>query len=265
MEKFQTIEAYAAGIAGYIVLNRPEVHNAFNAVMISEIRHAVSGHNSNPQIRIIIIKANGRSFSSGADLNYMREQAEMDLEQNKEDSEKLGRLFYEIYASPKPVITVSHGNIAGGAIGIIAACDYAITDFNSVFRFSEVTLGLVPATISPYVIDRIGRSRSMELMLTGRKFSGREAEAMGLVNKGVETHELENELVKALRFFEKASPSAIMKTKKLLLWLNDAGVKENMIVLTSEIIAEARASEEGKEGIKAFFEKRNANWINENI
>jgi methylglutaconyl-CoA hydratase len=265
MKSFQTILIDVSGIAGYITLNRPEIHNAFNSEMISEIRQAVSDYNNNPGVRVIVIQANGKSFSSGADLNYMREQAEMDDRQNKEDSEKLARLFYEIYASDKPVITVSHGNIAGGANGIIAASDYAITANDSVFRFSEVTLGLIPATISPYIIDRLGRVRSMELMLTGKKFSGREAEIYGLVNRAVESMDLEKELQDILGFFRKTGPAAIKKTKKLLLWLNDAGAKENMIIPTSELISEARSSEEGREGIKAFFEKRNPNWINENI
>jgi methylglutaconyl-CoA hydratase len=265
MNNFQTILVNSSGIAGYIALNRPRVHNAFNAEMISELRQAFSEFNGNSELRLIVIRANGKSFSSGADLNYMREQAEMDERQNKEDSEKLARLFYEIYASDKMVITVSHGNISGGANGIIAASDYAITAKDSVFRFSEVTLGLVPATISPYIIDRMGRARSMELMLTGKKFSGSDAETYGLVNKAVESMDLEKELGEILGYLRKTGPAATQKTKKLLLWLNDAGVKENMIIPTSELIAEARSSEEGREGIKAFFEKRNPNWINESI
>jgi methylglutaconyl-CoA hydratase len=236
-----------------------------NAEMISEIRTAMRRIKDKNNVRLLIIGGKGKSFSSGADLNYMHKQAKMTEKENYEDSLKLGSLFFEIYSFPKPVITVSLGNIAGGANGIIAASDFALTSNDAVFRFSEVNLGLVPATIAPYVLDRIGRSRCMELMLTGRTFSGSEAEKFGLVNRSVEGEETEKELQKILNLFRKAAPDALKKTKKLILDLNESDQKEKLIKKTSSIIAEARASAEGQEGLVAFFEKRKANWVNEDI
>lgn len=265
MTQYQTIEVTYSGVAGNIILNRPDVHNAFDETMISEIRDVLGRLSDQENVRVIVIKARGKSFSSGADLNYMKRQSEMTEDENLKDSENLAHLFYEIYSTPRPVITISHGYIAGGANGIIAASDYAITAENAQFRFSEVHLGLVPATISPYVLDRLGRTRSMELMLSGREFTGKEAEIYGLVNKSVPVEMLEKELDTVLQYLLKSAPLALIKTKKLLLWLNDAGAKENMIKFTSEIIAGARASDEGKEGIAAFFEKQKPSWLNENI
>jgi len=265
MMNYNTIQVYPAAHEGYIYLNRPDKHNAMNREMISEIRDAIGELNRAPSIRLIVISAKGKSFSSGADLTYMREQGEMTVDENRADSLDLAGMFYEIYSSPLPVITVSHGNIAGGAIGIIAACDYALTSQDSIFKFSEVQLGLVPATIAPYVMDRIGRSRSAELMLTARSFFGIEAERYGLVNKSVAREELAKELQVLLNLFRKTAPEAVKKTKQLLLEINDSDRKEKLIDITSAIIAEARASDEGKEGLNAFFEKRKAGWVNENI
>jgi len=265
MKDYKTIKVFQTRSEGYLYLNRPDVHNAMNAEMISEIRSAISLLAEDSSTNVLVIGAKGKSFSSGADLNYMREQARMEEDENYEDSLNLGRLFYEIYSFPKPVITLSFGNIAGGANGIIAAADYSLTAKDAVFRFSEVKLGLVPATISPYILDRIGRARALELMLSGMAFSGADAERFGLVNKAVKKNEMQEELQRLLNNFRKNAPEAMEKTKRLILNLNDYKKKEQLIKMTSAIIAEARASREGKEGLNAFFEKRKANWVNENI
>ncbi len=265
MKKFETIELVVHKGTGKIILNRPEKHNAMNALMISEIRGAIAYLGENNNVKVILISANGKSFSSGADLKYMREQADMSLEENIQDSMKLAKLFYQIFNCLKPVITLSHGNITGGANGIIAASDFALTEENSTFRFSEVHLGLVPATISPYIIDRIGRARAMELLLSGRKFSGKEAEQYNLVNKAVKQAELQNEIDEITGSFLRAAPEAIRETKKLLLKLADLNSFEKIMDETANIIAEARASKEGKEGISSFFEKRKPSWIDEKV
>ena len=265
MEKFETIEVIAGKGSRKIILNRPEKHNAMNALMISEIRKAIAYLGENNNVKVILISSNGKSFSSGADLKYMSEQADMSLKENIQDSMNLAKMFYEIFTCPKPVITISHGIIAGGANGIIAASDFALTEDNSTFRFSEVHLGLVPATISPYIIDRIGRARAMELLLSARKFNGKEAEQYNLVNKAVKQEEIQNEIDEITGSFMRAAPEAIRETKKLLLKLAGFSAFKNLMDETANIIAEARASEEGKEGINSFFEKRKPSWIDEKI
>ena len=265
MSEPKNINISVSGKRGIILLNRPEVHNALNVEMISEIRKAISLLNGDRNVNLLIFKGNGKSFCSGADLNYMKQHAEMDFNDNLEDSKNLARLFYEIYSSEKPVLTIAHGNIAGGANGIIAASDYAITTHDSVFRFSEVKLGLIPATIAPYVIDRIGRSRAMELMLSGRSFSGVEAEAFNLVNAVVKDGEEDQILDSVAEGILSAGPEALRQTRQLILELSSRNSMKELLDSTSKLIARARASEEGQEGMSAFFEKRKPKWINENL
>jgi len=265
MKKYHNIRVQVEGFKGLIMFNRPEVHNAFNASMIDEIRTAVKELNSATNLRVLIIRAEGESFSSGADLNYMKEQSNMPESENFKDSKKLAALFSEILRSEVPVITVAHGNVTGGANGIVAASDFSLATTTTKFKFSEVLLGLVPATIAPYVLNRIGYSKSLELMLTARSFDGIEAENIGLVNKSVEESEINENLDQIIRSFGKSGPQAVKNTKKLLIDLIDKKQIENMIDQTSRVIAGARASEEGKEGLNSFFEKRKANWVNEKI
>jgi methylglutaconyl-CoA hydratase len=265
MKRFETIELTTEGKLGVLLLNRPDKHNAMNALMIAEIRDAILEFTEDLSVKIIVIRARGKSFSSGADLNYMKQQADMDREENLRDSKNLANMFYEIYSCPKPVISVAHGVIAGGANGIVAASDYALTTHDALFRFSEVHLGLIPATISPYVTDRIGRARAMELFLSTRPFSGKEAASYNLVNKSVDENEIEQSLNEITAFFMKSAPAALEHTKKLILDLNGADQFRKMIDKTSLLIAEARSSAEGQEGINSFFEKRKPNWIDEII
>lgn len=266
MIRHDTIEIIRRGKVGYIHLNRPEVHNAMNAAMIAELGEALIYLTAQKETRVIVIRGNGKSFSSGADLNYMKEQAAMSSKHNHEDSLRLAGMFYDIYNCSIPVITVSHGTIAGGANGIVAASDYALTTQDAVFRFSEVYLGLVPATIAPYVLDRVGRSVSLELMLSGKSFTGADAETYGLVNKAVSSVDLEKELDRVILSFLQGAPEAIKNTKKLLIALNALNMDQNIIPeLTASAIAQARASKEGIEGISAFFEKRKPKWNDEGI
>lgn len=263
--KFNHIEISEDKHVMNIYLNRPEVHNAFNQEMIKELLDVFDHMNDYRNCRLVIIRGKGKSFSSGADLNYMRDQAEMSKEENLNDAIQLARLFFSIFMCNKPVITVAHGNVAGGANGIVAASDYAIASDDTIFRFSEVRLGLVPATISPYVVERIGRARAAELLLSGRSFSGRDAERYFLVNSSVPVAQLENEILRITEEFLKAAPGASAETKKLIRSLSENNINEKILESTARIIASARASEEGKEGIKSFFESRKANWLNESL
>lgn len=248
-----------------ITLNRPEVHNAINAIMIKELLSVFSEIEKDDELRLVIIRGKGKSFSSGADLNYMKEQALMSPQENLNDAKLLAQLFFAVYSCTLPVITIAHGNVAGGANGLVAASDYAISDDDTIFRFSEVRLGLVPATIAPYVVERIGSSKASELLLSGRPFSGFEAEKCNLVNSSVPAVSIEREVKKISSEFLKAAPNASKITKSLIRNLGNQKSIEEKISFTAEIIAKARGSVEGKEGIQSFFESRKANWLNESI
>lgn len=258
---YTNIEFEKSGIAGIIWLNRPDVHNAMNAEMIAEIIQAFEQVNGMDDIRYVILRGRGKSFCAGADLNYMKGIAEFGLEENYQDGLKLAKCFNVIYTCSKPTIAVVHGAAIGGANGLLAACDMVYCLDDTRFAFAEVKLGIAPATISPYVCKRIGEYGARDLMITGRRFLGDEAEKLGLVNR---SYESEEELEQQLDFIEKmmisSGPGAMGATKKLIYDLyNDLGFEES-IDHSARLIAELRASDEGQEGMAAFLEKRKPNW-----
>ncbi len=260
MAKYKHIVFSSEDCTDTIWFNRPDVHNAFNPLMIKEITAQLKVSVADPRVRLIIIRGKGMSFSSGADINYMREMKNFSAKDNLEDSLKLADLFYSIYSCPKPLLTIAHGNVTGGAIGIVAAADYALCTTNTVFRFSETKLGLVPATISPYIIRRIGEFRAKELILTGRPVSGEEAERYNLVNKSVPENEVDNSLKEISGFFMSSAPKATIAAKSLINSLVEKNISYDTVRITAGIIAETRVSPEAQEGLSAFLGKRKPNW-----
>ena len=243
-----------------IILNRPEVHNAMNSTMISELTEAFKKIPEDKNIRVVVLKGNGKSFCAGADLNYMKSIAEYGFEENVEDGKRLAALFRSIYECPVPTIAVVHGAAFGGANGLLSACDIVIADKNTKFAFSEVKLGIAPATISPFVIKRIGEYGAKELMMTGRRFNAREAEKWHLVNQTTETENLEEALQGYINEFLISAPQAVKTTKKMINEVINstdiAGTTDDM----ANLIAKLRAADEGQEGMAAFLEKRKPNW-----
>lgn len=256
----ETIEYNKKGHLLRVELNRPKSHNAMNAKMIEELTEVFQDVSEDPTIRIVYLKGNGPSFCAGADLNWMKDSIKFTQQQNLEDAKKLYDLFSAIKNCAAPVVTRVHGNVMGGALGLVAASDIVYADLGAVFCFSEVKLGLVPAMISPFVKRKMTASAMHELMLTARRFDVDEAIQYGLVtNKGREL-ELDKFVEKQVKAVMSLAPEAIFKTKKLLLDLDEmpaAKYKEH----TSQLIAEKRSSPEGQEGLNAFFEKRNPSWI----
>lgn len=177
----QTILYQINGAVTTITLNRPDKHNALNPLMISELTQSFEYAAKDHKTRVVVLKGNGKSFCAGADLHYMKEIAAFGLEENKADGLKLATLFDTIYHCPKPVVACVHGSVMGGANGLTAACDIVLAEENTVFAFSEVKLGITPATISPYVIRRCGEAAARDLMLTGRGFSAKEGLRFHLV------------------------------------------------------------------------------------
>ena len=261
MANYSTIKLTSGNGIATILLNRPEIRNAFNEVMIAELTDAFREAGKMDDIRVIMLKGEGKSFCAGADLNWMRDVSGYSYEQNYAESYRLSECFYSIYSSPKPTIAVVHGAAIGGANGLLAACDIAVCDHETVFSLSEVKIGIVPACISPYVIKRVGEYGARELMLTGRRITGAEAESCRLVNKSLPAHLLKGYVDETVQLLRTSGPAAIAHCKNLIdKVVNHIDLKE-ALTYTAQMIAEIRASAEGQEGMAAFLEKRKPKWV----
>lgn len=250
------------GTVTIIRLNREEVHNAMNDVMIAELTEVFISIGNWSETRVVVLRGKGKSFCAGADLNYMKNIASFGFDENVKDGKKLAALFRAVYECPIATIAVVHGAAFGGANGLLAACDIVIADKNTTFAFSEVKLGIAPATISPFVIKRIGEFGAKELMMTGKRFKGPEAEKWHLVNHSVSGDQLEETLQKSINQLLSSAPEAVKETKKIIGKVIETGdISEKLIGFTTKKIAELRASDEGQEGMAAFLEKRKANWV----
>lgn len=261
MNSYKTITLETENQVATIQLNRPEIRNAFNEVMISELTNAFKLVGKMDEIRVIVLKGEGKSFCAGADLNWMRDVSKYSYEQNYAESYRLSECFYTIYSSPKPTIAVVHGAAIGGANGLLAACDIAICDNETVFSLSEVKIGIVPACISPYVIKRVGEYGARELMLTGRRINGQEAETYKLVNKSLPSENINEYVSQLINMLLTSGPAAITHCKKLIDKVVNHIDLDEALSYTAKMIAEIRASSEGQEGMAAFLEKRKPKWI----
>ncbi len=261
MKKYTTILFEQKNEIATVWLNRPEIHNAFNETMISELLDIFTWINRQDDIRMVILRGKGKSFCAGADLNWMRDVANYSYEQNYDESLNLSNCFYSIYTCSKPTIAVVHGAAIGGANGLLAACDFAYSNNDTTFSLSEVKIGIVPACISPYVVKRVGEYGSKELMITGKRFKGEEAEKHKLVNKSLSSEELENHINSVVDLLMTSGPKAMAQCKSLLFDISNEWDMDTAIVKTAEMIAKIRASEEGQEGMAAFLEKRKPNWV----
>jgi len=258
---FTTIEFEKKDDVGIVWLNRPEIHNAFNEVMIQELIDCFEAVNGMEEVRIVVLRGRGKSFCAGADLNWMRGVANYSFEQNFSESLNLSKCFFTIYTCKKPTIAIVHGAAIGGANGLLASCDFAYADDNTTFSLSEVKIGVVPACISPYVTKRVGEYGSRELMLTGRRIKGPEAEHFRLVNKSLPAEELEAHVKGVMDLLRTSGPMAMTHCKKLIFNISNKETLEQALESTARMIAEIRASEEGQEGMAAFLEKRKPKWI----
>ena len=258
---FKTIKVQLGESMAWINLDRPEVRNALNAELIRELTEVFDWLNSREDIRVIILKGNGKAFCAGADLAYMKDMAGFSYNQNIADAEKLSKLFQTIYYCDKAVIVDVHGACIGGANGIITAADIVIAERETKFAFSEVRLGITPATISPFVVAKIGNTAAKELMLTGRRFTAEEAKIFGLVNVVVDETEMVDTERQYIDHFLQASPDAIAECKNLLRMVTGTDDRYNPVFMqTSVAIANQRISKAGQEGMKAFFDKRKPEW-----
>tara|TARA_R110000787_G_scaffold36827_1_gene93717 strand:- start:5101 stop:5904 length:804 start_codon:yes stop_codon:yes gene_type:complete len=256
-----TLQATQEGLA-VVTLNRPDVHNAFNALVIEELTDAFEAIADQETIRMMILRGNGPSFSAGADLNWMKRAAELHTkDDNEHDAQKLAAMLQALYDMPQMTLALVHGAAMGGGAGLVAACDVAVAMTGTKFRFSEVRLGLTPATISPYVIDAIGPRRARALFVTAETFDAEYAERMGLVHYVVADQAgmtAMEEHIANLVFA--AAPGAVADAKKLVADVTGEIIDKDLGHETARRIAARRASDEGKEGVAAFLEKRKPSW-----
>ncbi|NCP64270.1 MAG: enoyl-CoA hydratase/isomerase family protein [Paraglaciecola sp.] len=246
-----------------VTLNRPEKHNAFDASLIAELSSIFQQLAENPKVRAMILAATGKSFSAGADLNWMQSMVNYSYAENLKDSQALAAMLHALNTLPMPTIARVQGAAFGGAVGLIACCDMAIGSKLSKFCLSEVKLGLLPATISPYVIDAIGARAARRYFVTAEVFSARRARRLGLLSEAVTEEELDSTIDNLLEQILRNSPQAVSAAKHLVLQLQDRPIDADVVQYTCEQIAQIRVSAEGQEGLQAFLAKRPATWIRE--
>lgn len=254
------LDATPGGIA-VLTLNRPDKHNAFNAQVIEELTDALETLEEQTTIRMVILRGNGKSFSAGADLEWMKAAADYTRHENEEDAYKLAEMLRKLAELPQMTVALVQGAAMGGGAGLVAACDIAVALKDTRFRFSEVRLGLTPATISPHVINAIGPRWAKALFVSAESFDAAFAERIGLVQYVVEDQTGLTEMEEYLADLAmQAAPGAITASKRLVIDLYGAEIDSDLSHETAKRIAARRASEEGREGLSAFLEKRKPSW-----
>jgi len=244
-----------------ITLNRPDIRNAFNDDVIAELTEAFRDMGARTDVRCIVLAASGSAFCAGADLNWMRRMADYSYDENLADAGKLAQMLHTIAVCPKPTVARVQGDVYAGGTGLVAACDMAIAVDSAQFCISEVKIGLIPATISPYLMRAMGVRAAQRYWLTAERFSASTAKHMGLVSEVVTPDELDAALDKICSALCLASPEAVRATKKLIDSVVEKSITHEVIAHTVKEIAVTRSSSQGKEGVQAFLQKRLPNWI----
>lgn len=258
---FATLEVTRQGYVASVVLNRPDVRNAFNETAIAEIIGAFRALGAEDSIRAIVLAARGPAFCAGADLNWMKKMAAYTRAENLADAGQLAEMLRTIYICPKPVVAKVQGDCYAGGMGLVAACDIAVAADTANFCLSEVKLGLIPATISPYVIRAMGENAARRYFLTAERFSAEEAKRIGFVHEVTGADALDEKVGQIVNALVAASPNAVKEAKRLVHDVAGMALTDNLIADTVERIADIRASDEGREGVRSFLEKRKASWL----
>ncbi|HEV8479826.1 MAG TPA: enoyl-CoA hydratase-related protein [Candidatus Eisenbacteria bacterium] len=256
------IEFTHGGRVARLWLNRPEVHNALSGALLDQATQAMRGLGERAEVRAVVIGGRGPSFCAGADLGDMKASANASFEENLAEAKRFGALFDAVTRCPKPVVARVHGNVFGGGVGLTAATDVAIGAVNAVFAISEVRLGIIPGLISPYLLRRLGDRNARPLMLSGERFDGMRAAAIGLLHRAVAPEELDSAIDATLAELLKGGPHAQARVKEVLR-LNANHTFDELIEIMPRQLAEARSGDEAKEGFQAFFEKRKPAWMRE--
>ncbi len=254
------IEISYQGPVAVLTLARPELHNAFDAAMIAELRDAFVRLGADPAVRAVILTGAGESFCAGADLGWMRASLEWSREQNMADAGELASMFEAAWSLPKPLLGRINGPAVGGGAGLVACCDIAVALDTARFGFSEVKLGLVPAVIAQYVVPKIGVSHARALFVSGERFTAERAFEIGLVHAIAEAATLDATVTSLVNRLLSSGPAAVGAAKRVVdaVWALEREAARRFVI---ETIAEARTGPEGQEGVRAFLEKRKAGWV----
>lgn len=257
----QALTIDVQGAVARVTLNRPELRNAFNDEVIAELTVAFLGLGQRGDVRVIVLAAHGPAFCAGADLNWMRRMADYTFEENLADAAHLAEMLRVIAHCPKPTVARVQADVVAGGMGLVAACDVVVSADTAHFCLSEVKLGLMPATISPYVVRAMGARAAHRYFLTGERFSAQEAHRMGFVHEVVGHDRLDATVDQLLNALVSASPNAVRETKALLHQVAEREITPELIASTVQRIAHIRASDDGREGVSAFLHKRKPNWL----
>lgn len=244
-----------------VTLNRAEKHNAFDDSVIAELTTVFADIDDNERVRAVVLAANGKSFSAGADLNWMKRMASYTREENFEDAKGLANMLATLNEMSKPTIARVQGAAYGGGVGLVACCDIAIATSRASFCLSEVKLGLLPSTISPYVIEAIGPKAARRYFTTAERFSADRALQLGLISECVSEELLDKAIETLLAALLANSPKAMTAAKLLIADVKNQAIDQELKDMTSQSIADIRSSEEGREGVSAFLAKRSPRWV----
>ncbi|MGH7123392.1 MAG: enoyl-CoA hydratase/isomerase family protein [Stellaceae bacterium] len=243
-----------------VMLNRPALHNAFDEALIQKLIETFESVARDDACRVMVLGGVGKSFSAGGDLNWMRRMAGYGYAENLADAGELARLMRTLDRLPKPTVARVHGSVFAGGLGLVACCDIAVAEQETIFCVSEARLGLVPSVISPYLIRAIGARSVRRYFLTAERFPAAEAHRIGLVHEVVPAAELDQKVEAIVAALLEGGPSSQSRSKRLISDVTDRPIEQPVIEITARTIAEARASDEAREGLAAFFEKRRPRW-----
>jgi len=257
--QLERLQLELEGPVARVWLNRPDVRNAFDGLMVTELRKVLFDLSTVDGVRVIVLGGRGPSFCAGADLAWMKATASFTREENLREAQALADLFFTVYESRKPVVARVHGAALGGGAGLVAACDIPVAALGTQFGFTEVRLGIIPAVVSPYVVAKIGESAARELFLTGERFEAVRALEIGLVRAAVPEEDLDSAVEGRVHELLKAGPHAVAEAKALIREVAFRRV-EDVQRYTVERIADIRVGAEAQEGMRAFLEKRRPDW-----
>jgi methylglutaconyl-CoA hydratase len=249
------------GAIRILTLCRPDVRNAFNDEVIAELKNAFIEAGLAADVRCVVLAAEGPAFCAGADLNWMRRMADYTRDENLADAGQLAAMLRAIYECPKPTLARVQGDVFAGGVGLVAACDMAVSVDTATYCLSEVKLGLIPATISPYVVRAMGARASHRYFLTAERFSAAEAHRVGLVHEVVAADALDAKVAELTSALVSASPNAVRACKRLVQDVAEREIDDALVAHTVAGIADIRASPEGKEGVQSFLQKRKPSWL----
>ena len=254
------LEIERRGPAAWLWLNRPELRNALNDLVLNSISNSLEKLVKDPSCRVVVLAGRGQAFCAGGDLSRMEQAAKMTRARSKAEAGRFAKLLYRMHTFPKPLIARVHGAAFAGGMGLAAACDLLVAAEEAEFCLPEARIGLVPAMISPYIVRVLGEQQARRYILTGERLSAREAQRIGFVHECVPAVELDARVEKFVALLSQAGPQALARSKKLLAKVANVAISPKLAAETAAVLADTRAGAEAREGIRAFLEKRKPNW-----